>query len=528
MTLDEKIGQLIMPAHLDLDQSIDLATNLHVGGFWFAKSEAAKIARELNKLQETSKYPLLISADFEKGVGTHVDGATDLPANMALAASRNPKLAYDAAKLTAQEARALGVHINFAPVLDVNNNPKNPIINIRSFGENPKLVAEMGIEAVRGYQENGLLATIKHFPGHGNTSVDSHSKLGMIESSPAEFENVELYPFRQTLAKAYPAAIMTAHLWLRSLDQDTIPATLSKNVISDLLRKTLAFTGLVFTDAMVMGSLTSRYSLAQASVQVIQAGCDIVLWPGNPRTTFESLKDAVVKGQLSEDRIIESARRVLTAKTKVGLHINRRVDPEKILSLVGTSENDQEAKRISAQCLTLVKDELKLIPLTDGKKTLVLTINSGLRNAMMTRPLITFHEDMARFDPRVSRLTLSELLTKAEVAQAIERAAQADVVVIATYVRVIIGSGKVELPEPQKAFIEQVLQKNKKTILVSFGSPYVASSFPSLSTYLCAYDNAKALQEAATAAIYGKIKFRGKLPVTISEEMNYGEGLMTR
>jgi len=528
MSLDEKLGQLIMPAHTDLEQSMELVKSIHVGGFWFAKGEAKQTSTELNSLQQTSKYPLLISADFEKGAGTHVDGATDLPINMSLGASRDTSLAYRAAKLTAQEARALGVHVNFAPVVDVNNNPKNPIINIRSFGEDPKLVADMAVEAIRGYQDNGLLATAKHFPGHGNTSVDSHSRLGAIETGSKQFESVEIFPYARALEKTQLAAIMTAHLWVQALDKDTIPATLSHNVLSEYLRRKMGFSGIIFPDAMVMGAITSHYSIDEVSVQVIQAGCDILLWPGNPKTAFEALKEAVNRGTISEERVNESVRRILRAKTLVGLHRNRLVDTSQIVLTVGTDRNYAEAKQISGQCITLVKDDLKLLPLKPAQKILVLTLGTRSRNAMITRNLFSFPSDMRKINPDILTFELPESYTEADVNRALELSSGIERVVVAAYVRVIVGMGTVELPNPQRAFMDRLLSKNPNTTLVSFGNPYIAVSFPNLSTYVCAFDNAKALQEVTAEALYGKSEFRGKLPVTISDRMRFGDGMTTK
>ena len=515
MTLDEKIGQLIMPPHFDLEQSKQLIQDYHVGGFFVAKSEAKQIASELNDLQRTSRYPLLISADFEKGAGTHIDRATDLPMNMALAASRNPEIAYRAAKLTAVEARAMGIHLDFAPVLDVNNNPQNPIINVRSFGEDPKLVAEMGASAIRGYQENGLLATAKHFPGHGNTSTDSHSKLGTIEASGSQFESVELFPYREVFLRAEPAAIMTAHLWAKAVDTDTIPATISKNAITSLLRDRMKFNGLIVTDAMIMGGITNLLAPGDATVRAIQAGCDLILWPGNPATSFEAIQQALEDGRITVARIDASVRRILNAKTRVGLDRERFVNEESIQGRVGTETNYQEAKAIASRCITLVKDEAKLLPLKAGTRTVVITMGKQTRNAMMSRSLISFPGEMRNRDSSVITLSLPENPDPGQVTRAHELARKSEVVVVAAYVQIVIGSGTVELSEAHQAFVKRLIEENPRTILVSFGNPYIGVSFPALSTYICAYDNARALQAVAVDALYGRIPFTGKLPVTL-------------
>ncbi|MDE3058263.1 MAG: glycoside hydrolase family 3 C-terminal domain-containing protein [Bacteroidota bacterium] len=525
MTLDEKIGQLFMPVHRDTAATLAMIRKFNIGGIWFARSEAKKIAAELNTLQQASKYPLLVSADFEKGAGTYVDGATDLPANMALGASRDPSAAYRSAALTAKEARAIGVDIDFAPVLDVNNNPENPIINTRSFGENPVLVAALGTAAVKGYQENGLLATGKHFPGHGNTKTDSHAQLGAIDSSPEEFHRIELFPFKAAINNAHPSAIMSEHMWIKAIDADTVPATLSKNVMTNLLRDTLHFNGVVYTDAMVMGGISSRYSFDTAVVKAIQAGCDVILFPGDLEKGINTLKQAVQSGEISEERINESVRRILLSKTEVGLQKERLVDVEKIPSVVGTEENYREAKAIAAECITLAKDEKHLVPLRPSQKVVVFTMTNKSGNSMQSRGLISFPDEMKAFNASTIDYRLPETVTPDEAEKAVAAARNADVVVVSAYIKIVIASGTVDLPKEGADFLGALVKENPNVILVSFGNPYIGGTVPEIPTYICAYDNAKALQAVTAEALYGKIPFRGKLPVTISDAMRFGTGL---
>ncbi|OGU25661.1 MAG: hypothetical protein A2X66_03520 [Ignavibacteria bacterium GWA2_54_16] len=525
MTLDEKIGQLFVPAHTDIQKTEGWIRSYGIGGLWFARTEAKKIAAELNRLQEASKYPLLVTVDFEKGAGTYIDGATDLPINMALGASRDPKLVASAARLTAREARAIGVHLNYAPVLDVNNNADNPVINTRSFGEDPRLVAALGVAAVKGYQESGLLATGKHFPGHGNTATDTHAKLGVVTSSPKEFESMELYPYKEVLKKGMPSSIMSAHLWIQAVDVDTLPATLSTNAMTKLLRDRLKFDGLVFTDAMAMGGITTRYPFDVATVKAIQAGCDIILFPGNLEKGIQAIRRAVSNGQITEKRIDESVRRILKAKTRVGIHKQKFVDVERISALVGTEENYREAKRIAAQCVTLAKNDGKIIPLNPAQKVLVLTMSNKEGNSMMSRGLVTFPDEVKKLSGNVTELRLSDSLRSDEVAGALKAAADADVVLVAAYIKIVLSSGTVALPPAQAAFLQGLSATNRRVALVSFGNPYIGASAPAIPAYICAYDNAKALQEATAEALYGKTSFKGKLPVTVSEKMKFGVGL---
>lgn len=526
MTLDEKIGQLFVPVHSNVEKTKEWIKNYGIGGLWFARTEAKKIAAELNELQEASKYPLLVTVDFEKGAGTYVDGATDLPINMALGASRDPKLAYRAAQLTAKEARAIGVHLNYAPVLDVNNNADNPVINTRSYGENPSLVATLGAAAIKGYQDNGLLATAKHFPGHGNTSTDTHAKLGVVTSSPSVFEAVELYPYKQVLKLAAPSSIMSAHLWIEAVDMDTVPATLSRNVMTTLLRNELKFDGIVFTDAMVMGGIATRYPFDVATVMAIQAGCDIILFPGDLVKGIEAIRHAVASGQLTEKRIDESVRRILGAKTRVGVNKQRLVDVEKVSMLVGTEANYLEAKKIAAQCITLAKNDGKIVPLKPAQRVLVLTMSNKEGNSMVSRGLVSFPDEMRKLTGNVTEMRLSDSLRADEVDRAINAAVETDVVVVAAYIKIVLSSGTVALPPAQTAFLQKLAGANKRVALVSFGNPYIGASAPSIPAYICAYDNAKALQEATAEALYGRTPFKGKLPVTVSSQMKFGTGLV--
>jgi len=528
MTLDEKIGQLFVPVHTTMDRTSAWIRNNHIGGLWFARVEAKAIAAELNALQQISKVPLLVTVDFEKGAGTYVDGATDFPINMALGASRDPDLVYQAATVTAREARALGVHVNFAPVMDVNNNPKNPVINTRSYGENPQLVATLAEAAIRGYQDHGLLATGKHFPGHGNTGTDSHAHLGVVSSDRQEFESVELLPYKEVLQRSKPSAIMTAHLWIRAVDKDTIPATLSPNAMSGLLRQRLNFDGVIYTDAMVMGGITTRYPYDVATVKAIQAGCDVILFPGNLEQGILAIKNALANGNLSEQRIEESVRRILRSKTQVGLQQKRIVEIPQIESLVGTAEHYAVAKRVAAACLTLAKDTGKLIPIPVAKKILVLTMSNKEGNSMVSRGLVSFPEEVRKHAATVTELQLSDSLRNEEIESALIKAREADIVLVGAYVKIVLNSGTVDLPAHQTAFLKQLADRNPNTILVSFGNPYIGASVPFIPTYVCAYDNARALQETAAEALFGKTPFRGKLPVTVGGTMNYGGGIQTR
>jgi beta-N-acetylhexosaminidase len=447
---------------------------------------------------------------------------------MALGASRDPEIVRQAAALTARESRALGVHINFAPVLDVNNNRKNPIINTRSFGESPGLVADLGKAAVRGYQENGMMATAKHFPGHGNITVDSHAKLGIIESSPDAFSSVELFPFRSIIEECKIDNIMTAHLWVKAIDKDTMPATLSQGVVTDLLREKMHFSGVIYTDAMVMGAITNRYSPEEATVRALLAGCDVILYPPNVEVGITAVKSALKSGSLTEARIDESVRRILISKTKVGIHRQRFTNTEQLASLAGTPEQSSTAKFIASRCLTLVKDDQKLIPLKSDQRIFVLTVSNKSANAIISRWLVSFPEEMKRNSSRIDVRQLSDELKSDEMDRAIAQAKKADVVIVAAYIKIILSSGNIELPPQLELFIRRLSEVNQQLVVISFGNPYIGASIPGGAAYICTYDNARALQDVAADAIYGKIPFLGKLPISISDSLRAGSGIQLK
>ena len=344
MTLRQKLGQMLMPYYFGVFTSTESAEYkelLHqvednsVGGLILGtirgplgieRSQVYPSAVLTNELQKRAKIPLLIGADLESGAGMRIDEGTSFPSAMAVGATNDPKLAYTMGKVTALEARAAGVQWIFAPVADVNNNPDNPIINIRSFGEDPQRVAEFVAQFVRGAEENGALATAKHFPGHGDVSVDSHLALAAVPGDRAELESTELVPFRAAIA-AGVSSIMPGHLSVRAFEPDPmVPATLSKSILTGLLRDEMKFKGLIVTDALDMGGVTSLYAPGEAAVRSVEAGADVLLMPPVPDAAMAGLEEAVKSGRISTKRIDESVRRILLAKSRVGLDKNRLVD----------------------------------------------------------------------------------------------------------------------------------------------------------------------------------------------------------
>jgi len=431
---------------------------------------------------------------------------------MAVAAGGNVKDAYTMGKITALEARATGVHWVYAPDADVNNNPGNPIINTRSFGEDPTRVAEFVSAFVRGVQENGALATAKHFPGHGDTAADSHIDLPVIRADRARLDALELVPFRAAIGTGV-GSIMTGHLNVPALEPDpNTPATLSHNILNDLLRKQLGYQGLVVTDAMDMGGITVRYAPGEAAVRAVAAGADCVLMPPVPDAAFEALQGAVKSGRISKTRLDESVRRILQAKARLGMNEKRLVDVNAINQKFGSAAWQKEAQEISDRGVTLLRDTPHRLPL-DGTKP-----SRALLLAFYADPEPYPGEDLegglrARFDS-VTTLRADTRFVDASILK-LPPPDSYDVAILALFVRVSDRKGNVDVPAEQAALAEQVYKTGKPVITVAFGSPYLIERFPQAETWLAAFGISDVAQISAARALFGEIPVRGHLPVTV-------------
>jgi len=541
MTLDEKVGQVIFttyhgsftptdaPAYAEMMRDVE---QLHVGGFinitqgsplGVVKSQAYPTAVLANQLQAKSKLPLLIGADFERGTAMRLDEGTSFPTAMALAAAGHPKDAYTMGKITALEARAVGVQWVYAPVSDVNNNPDNPIINIRSFGEDPAKVAQYVAEYVRGVQENGALATSKHFPGHGDTSTDSHMDLPVIKADRQRIESLELVPFRAAIAAGVDT-VMTGHLSIPALEPDpNTPATLSSNILTGVLRKELGYQGLVVTDAMDMGGITVRYAPGDAAVRAFAAGADAVLMPPVPDAAFAALKDAVKSGRISRERLDASVRRLLQAKARLGLYKQRLVDLNTLNKNFGKVEWQKEAQDISDRGVTLLRDAAHRLPLDGTKPTRALLVS------LYSDPEPYPGEDLER-ELRQRVDTLMALRADTKFAKAGNLTLPApdsyDVAILALFVKVSDRKGNVDLPAEQAALADQIYKTGKPVVTVGFGSPYLVEHFPQAATWLAAFGISDVAQISIVRALFGEIPVRGHLPVTVpGVDMKAGFGI---
>jgi beta-N-acetylhexosaminidase len=530
MSVDEKIGQLLFTTYhgsltptdaVAYAQMMHDVVDLHCGGFinitqssplGIVKSQAYPTAVLTNQLQAKSKLPLLIGADFERGAAMRLDEGTSFPTAMALAAGGNTHDAYTMGKVTALEARAVGIQWIYAPDADVNNNPGNPIINTRSFGEDPAHVAEYVTAFVRGVEENGGLATAKHFPGHGDTAADSHIDLPVIHADRERLNRLELVPFRAAIS-AGVGSIMTAHLSVPSLEPDpNTPATLSPHILTDLLRTELGFQGLVVTDAMDMGGITVRFAPGEAAVRAVLAGADALLMPPVPDAAFEALQAAVRSGRISTERLDASVRRILLAKAKLGLNENRLVDINAINQKLGSIARQNEAQEISDRGITLLRDTAHRLPLDGTKPARALLI------AFYADPEPYPAEDLerelrSRFDS-VSTLRADTRFISADSLK-LPPPDSYDLAILALFVRVSDRKGNVDVPPEQAAFAEKLLKNGKPVITVGLGSPYLIERFPQAETWLAAFGISDVAQISIARALFGQIPVRGHLPVTV-------------
>jgi beta-glucosidase-like glycosyl hydrolase/CubicO group peptidase (beta-lactamase class C family) len=530
MTLEEKVGQVLFTTYhgsftaSDSDAFAEMMhdiNDLHVGGFitithgsplGIVKDQAYPTAVLANLLQSRSKLPLLIGADYERGTAMRQDEGTSFPTAMALAAAGNPPDAYTMGKITALEARAVGVHWVYAPVCDVNNNPGNPIINTRSFGENPQRVSDFVTEFIRGVQENGALATAKHFPGHGDTATDSHIDLPTIRADRDRLAHLELVPFRAAIS-AGVGSIMTGHLNVPAFEPDpAIPATLSSKILTDLLRKQLDFQGLVVTDAMDMGGITVRYAPGDAAVRAFLAGADALLMPPVPDAAYQALLAAAQSGRISQDRIDRTVRRLLEAKARLGLNQNRLVDINSLHEKFASTDWQATAQEISDRGVTLLRDKQRLLPL-DGTKP-----SRALLVSLYADPEPYPGQDLeAQLRNRFDSLIALRADTKFSRADALKlpAASDYDIVILALFVRVSDRKGDIDLPADQLPVINQIYKSGKPVITLGLGSPYLIERFPQADTWLSAFGISDVAQISLARALFGEIPIRGQLPVTI-------------
>src|SRR5436309_4808907 len=509
---------------------------MYVGGAGASrKGDPYVTAALLNRLQHEAEVPLLATADFEGGVGYMLNGATRLPRAMAIGATGDTDLAYRAGKLSAEEGRALGVVVDFYPIVDVNNNARNPIINIRSFGEDVERVSQMARAYIRGVQDGGMIATAKHFPGHGDTATDTHLGLAVIEHPRSHLDQVELPPF-QAAIDAGVGAVMSSHIALPALDPGTVagvaqpfraPATLSRPILTGLLRDELKFDGLIYTDSMSMFAISRNVPPDRAAALAVKAGADQVLHSPDDEAAFRGIRAAVAAGEIPEPQITRSVERVLTAKARMGLYMNRATDLAAIEEKVGSRAHQQVAIDLSARAVTLVKDEGHQVPLGAPKSAGILYLSvidyaSGWREGAPSR---TFLPELKRRWPNITGVEVSDRTSADEFELVRSLARRADAIVASVFVRIASYSGRMDLSDRQVALLDGLGAGSKPFVAVLFGNPYTATFLQKLPTMLLTYEEFDGVESAAVRALAGESPISGKLPITLPGMFPFGHGI---
>lgn len=543
LTLRQKAAQLVWPFTLGdyvpedspvWRQVSRWITDEQVGGFIISVGSPLEIAGKLNRMQALSRVPLIFGADYETGAGMRVrggyflpnaidlGGATVFPPEMAMGATGDPGLAYAQGRTTAIEARSLGVHIDFTPVLDVNNNPRNPVINTRSYGEDPHQVARFGAAMVRGLQDNGMIATGKHFPGHGDTETNSHLALPVVNVSKDRLENVELVPFKAAVASGV-GAIMSFHGVMPAFDSAGLPATLSHNVMTGVLRGELGFNGMIISDAMDMKGGLVQFGLVEAVKRGISAGLDVILQPADVVQAIDAIVAGVNEGRYSEARLDQSVLRVLEAKERMGLGRQRMVDLAAIPRVVGDSSKLALARTIAERSITLVRDSLKQIPLAVHSTLRVLSITVASKTDLGAGQ--AFNAELRARYPGLR----AEFIATQDAGVNYDRmraaADSADVTIVSSYVGQIWDATSLNVPPTFANLINDLVAKNRSPIIVTFGNPYLLQQLPRIGAYLVGWGGSPASQAAAARALVGAAAISGHLPISIPPSISRGTGI---
>ena len=532
LSLREKIAQMMVyrmnMKFMNFDseewneiESLLASDGIGVVHIWFG--EAGSALTILNKMQKLSKVPLLVEGDIESGLGRRYTGAVTLPPMMAISATGNPQYAYKAGMISAIESRSVGIHFNLAPVVDVNNNPKNPIINTRSFGEHPDSVHRYSKEFIRGIHDYGMLATAKHFPGHGDTETDSHSALAQIPSDSLRLWNVEIPPFSNAI-KSGVDAIMVAHVNAPDYQENADePATLSSFWIKDVLKNSLGFKGAVITDAMGMGGIIKNYSDSYALIQTINAGADIIIQNNKMKESIDIVEQAVIKGIIKESRIDTSVIKILNMKHKIGLHRESLISIDKTHMMMGQKENFEIAEEMASKALTVVRNNNNILPLNPSfdDEIYVIDLYDGPNNH--TESILTKKLRQGKRKIKSFQIDKSDSL---EIANYIINEIPNDkIVFVNAFANPVEWKDNIFLPKVEADLINKLTFKTNKLIVTSFGSPYLIQDFPSSPVYICAYKGSALMQNAVADFLMGKTAAGGILPVTIPDIANRGSGL---
>ncbi len=537
LSLRDKVGQMIVPYSLsgymsdndpDYVQLVHMVKDEKVGGIVVSIGDIYEQAILLNKLQKLADVPLLVSSDYEYGLGMRLQNGIAFPSNMALGATRDSALVYEIGKVVANEARAVGVQQNYAPVSDVNNNPENPIINVRSYGENPELVARLASAFVKGSQDGGVVATAKHFPGHGDTQSDSHMTLPVENYGFGRLDTMELVPFRADIGAGLKS-VMVGHIAFPLIENEPgLPGTLSPDITTGLLEDSLGFRGLIVTDAMTMRGVTIGYSTADAAIRAVKAGTDILLMPPDNSVAIDAIVRAVERGEISQSRIDNAVRKILETKSELGLNVNKFVDIGTIPRVVGTEEHQILAEHAARRSVTIVRNTGNIIPLqyTQPEGVLCLTVSDN-GDPNVSRE---FRAQIMRRYENVSFVQIDPTSNELDFKSAMDAVNNSSLVVIPAYIRWRSGTGTIDFVPSVQTFLQQVTESGKPVVMISFGNPYLLRSVPKVAAYVCAYGDMRVSVDAAVQALFGEVSVKGKLPVSIPSSngtavASYGDGI---
>ncbi|MBT6882408.1 MAG: serine hydrolase, partial [Flavobacterium sp.] len=524
MTIDQKMGQLFMiQAYSNLDtvhenKIKEMIQKYHVGNLIFMQGTPSKQVQLTNTYQSLSKIPLMIGFDGEWGLDMRLQNTYKFPWNMTLGAIQDNTLIRKFGEHLGRHAKRVGIHVNFAPVVDINTNPLNPIIGNRSFGEDKQNVTQKAIAFSQGMQSEGVLANAKHFPGHGDTATDSHLKLPVLTFNRQRLDSVELYPYKRVF-DAGMASVMTAHLSIPVLESNPkLPTSLSPSVVTDLLKEKLGFLGLIFTDGLNMKGAADYSSSAEIDLAAVLAGNDVLLIPQDVPATISLMKNSIQTGALSPERIDESVRKILLAKYKVGLHLYKPIDTLNLVKDLNTIEDEVLHRKLVKNSITIIKNKKNILPVEDLKKHkkiayVALGDDTGDQ----------FLDALAKYSKihKVDSNNLNEVLDTLK---------DFDLVVVGFHKSNAHPWKSYEFSNQELVWLHEISRKNK-TILTVFASPYSLlniKSFTNLEAVLVAYQNSEIAQEITAQTIFGAIEATGKLPVSIKNEFPVGTGIITK
>jgi beta-N-acetylhexosaminidase len=541
MSLRDRVAQLIVgtcygdaPAtkSADYQKYRHWVHDLHIGGFIVANridhgairnAEPHAMALFLNQMQKMSKTPLLVAADLERGASMRVSGGAQFPYNMAYGAGRDLDATRYEGLATARQARAIGVHWIFAPVADVNNNPENPVINIRSYGESADDVAlnvAAYIDGAHSDPKNRVMLTAKHFPGHGDTDTDSHMALAKVTANKDRLETLEFAPFRAAIAHGVDS-IMTAHLSVPALEPEEIPATVSSKVLTGVLREEMKFQNIIVTDAMDMQGVAQMFTQGEAAVRAIDAGADVLLMPLNPETVIRALVSAVENGRLKRTRIDDSVMRVLEAKVRIGVMKKKFVDLDEISDVFDSEEDISHAQQASDRAVTLVRNERDVVPLAASAQSCLVVVVERRTSSAGTRMIDSYR----KFAPKSQIVVVDASMNAAALSAMVGDTAKCSTIVVAAFATVAANRGSVGLNGELTPFIAKLTEGSVPVAIVAMGNPYLLSAFPKTAAYLATFSSTPPSEAAAVKALFGEIPIAGHMPVTIPGFAKYGDGI---